>query len=54
MLVAVVLLAGCSTAARLKKADRRYANGEYYAAADVYKRTQKRISTKKQRKLKGR
>lgn len=53
MLVAVVLLAGCSTAARLKKADRRYANGEYYAAADVYKRTQKRISTKKQRKLKG-
>lgn len=49
----VIVLTGCSTAARLKKADRRYANGEYYAAADIYKKTQRRIPTKKQRKLKG-
>lgn len=53
IIVSVVVLTGCSTAARLKKADKRYTNGEYYAAADIYKRTQRRISTKKDRKLKG-
>lgn len=53
LVLLALLFGGCSTASRLKKADRRYANGEYYAAADIYRRTQKNISAKKQRKLKG-
>jgi len=32
------LLQGCGPAARLKKADKKYEIGEYYAAADLYKR----------------
>lgn len=48
-----VLLASCSVSARLKKADRTYANGEYFAAADIYKKTQPRISAQKQKKLKA-
>lgn len=50
LIVSTLILSGCSTAARLKKADRCYANGEYYAAADIYKNTQRRI---KDKKLKG-
>lgn len=49
----VVATTSCSVTARLKKADRNYANGEYFAAADIYKKTQPRISTKKQKKLKA-
>lgn len=52
-IVAILLLTGCSTAARLKKADRKYSNGEYYAAADIYRKTQSKISAKKQRSLKA-
>ncbi len=48
-----VLLASCSVSARLRKADRLYANGEYFAAVDVYKKTQSRISSQKQKKLKA-
>lgn len=49
----IFLLTGCSTAARLKKADRKYGNGEYYAASEIYRKNQSKISAKKQRKLKG-
>jgi peptidoglycan-associated lipoprotein len=48
-----VLLAGCSTAARLKKADRKYENGEYYAASELYRKSNSKISTRSQRKLKA-
>ncbi len=49
----VLMCASCSVSARLKKADRTYDNGEYFAAADIYKKTQSRISAKKQKKLKA-
>lgn len=52
-IAAIFLLSGCGTAARLKKADKRYDNGEYYAAADIYKNTQSKISSQKQRVLKS-
>ena len=35
LLCLVLVLTGCSTAARLKKADRKYENGEYFAASDA-------------------
>ena len=53
LLCLVVLLTGCSTAARLKKADRKYENGEYFAASEIYRKNNSKISTKKQRKLKA-
>ncbi len=49
----VSLVVSCSVSARLKKADRAYNNGEYFAAAEIYKKTQSRISSKKQKKLKA-
>ena len=49
----VLLLTGCSTAARLKKADRKYENGEYFAACEMYRKSNSKISTSKQRKLKA-
>ncbi len=51
--ILAVVLASCSVSARLKKADRYYANGEYFSAVDIYKKTQSRISTQKQKKLKS-
>ena len=53
LLCVIVLLAGCSTAARLKKADRKYENGEYFAASEIYRKNNSKISTRKQRKLKA-
>jgi len=38
ILAVAFLLQGCGPAARLKKADKKYEIGEYYAAADLYKR----------------
>lgn len=49
----VVLLSGCSTSAQLKKADRKYENGEYFAASELYRKNQNKISNKKQRKPKA-
>ncbi|MFI3296670.1 MAG: OmpA family protein [bacterium] len=48
-----LVLTGCGTAARLRKADRRFDYGEYYSASEIYRKTQSKISSKKQRKLKG-
>ena len=53
LLCLVVMLSGCGTAARLKKADRKYENGEYFAASEIYRKSYSKISTSKQRKLKA-
>ena len=53
LLCLMVLLSGCGTAARLKKADRKYDNGEYFAASEIYRKSNSKISTSKQRKLKA-
>ena len=48
LLCFMLVLTGCSTAARLKKADRKYENGEYFAASEIYRKNNSKISTKKQ------
>ena len=53
LLIILSTLVGCSTAARLKKADKLYDNGEYYAASEKYKKLQSKVSSKKQKKLKA-
>ena len=53
ILLAATLLQGCSLKARIKKADKTYAQGEYYVAGELYKRVYGQIpSTEKT--LKGR
>ncbi|HEY6914209.1 MAG TPA: OmpA family protein [Paludibacter sp.] len=53
ILLAATFLQGCSLKARIKKADKTYAQGEYYAAGELYKRVYGQIpSTEKT--LKGR
>jgi peptidoglycan-associated lipoprotein len=47
------VLTGCSIQQRIKRADKKFAIGEYYAAADIYKSCYSRLSTKKERDLKG-
>ena len=39
-------LSACSVNARIKKADRKYAIGEYYEAGEMYRQTYRRISNK--------
>ncbi|MCR5050596.1 MAG: OmpA family protein [Paludibacteraceae bacterium] len=51
--VLLVVLTGCSIQRRVKRADKKFAIGEYFAAADIYKECYGRISTKKDRELKG-
>ena len=41
-----LVLGSCSINARIKKADKKYAIGEYYEASDIYRQTYKRIPTK--------
>ena len=53
----IVLLGGlssCSIKQRIKKADRMYAIGEYYDAADLYKQSYSRVSSKREKALKAR
>jgi len=52
LLVSSVLLS-CSVSARLKKADKRYAQGEYFAAGEMYRKVQSGISSQKEKKLKA-
>lgn len=52
LLFATILLQGCSIAARISKADKRYEVGEYFVAADLYKRVYSGLSTK-EKALKG-
>ena len=46
-------LSGCSIQQRVKRADKKFAIGEYYTAADLYKSCYSRLSAKKDRQLKG-
>ena len=46
-------LSSCSIQQRVKRADKKFAIGEYYTAADLYKSCYSRLSTKKDRELKG-
>ena len=53
ILLAALLLTGCSIQQRVKRADKKFAIGEYYIAADIYKQCYSRLNTKKDRELKG-
>jgi peptidoglycan-associated lipoprotein len=53
ILVAAVLLQGCSLKSRIKNADKRYELGEYFTAADLYKRLYSIVPTK-DKPLRGR
>jgi len=53
ILAAVLCLSGCSIQQRIKRADKKFAIGEYYTAGDIYKQCYSRLSTKKDRELKG-
>ena len=46
-------MSGCSVQKKIKRADRKFAIGEYYTAGDIYKQCYSRLSTKKDRELKG-
>ena len=48
-----MLLSSCSVQQRVKRADKKFAIGEYFAAADIYKQCYGRLSTQKDRELKG-
>ena len=53
----VALIAGlssCSLKSRIKRADKKYAIGEYYDAAEIYKQVYSRVNPKPDRELKGR
>jgi peptidoglycan-associated lipoprotein len=49
----ILFLPGCSVQQRIKRADKKFAIGEYYTAGDLYKSCYSRLSTKKDRDLKG-
>ena len=46
VLAATLLIQGCGPAAQLKKADKKYEIGEYFTAADLYKRLYSRTPAK--------
>ena len=49
----MILLPGCSIQKRIKRADKKFAIGEYYTAADIYKSCYGRLSSKTEKQLKG-
>ena len=51
--LALGCLTSCSIQQKIKRADKRFAIGEYYEAADIYKSCYSRLSAKKDRDLKG-
>ena len=53
LLAIVLCLTSCSIQQRIKRADKKFAIGEYYTAADMYKQCYSRLSTQKDRELKG-
>ena len=53
LLTIVLCLTSCSIQQRIKRADKKFAIGEYYTAADMYKQCYSRLSTQKDRELKG-
>ena len=52
MVVAAVLLTGCGADSAIKKGDKFYALGEYYDAANQYKKAYAKTPTK-ERRLRG-
>ena len=52
-IVAVLLMSSCSIQQRIKRADKKFAIGEYFVAADIYKSCYSRLNSKKDRELKG-
>lgn len=52
-ILALLCLSGCSIQQRVKRADKKFAIGEYYNAADLYKQCYSRLNTKTDRELKG-
>lgn len=46
LLFTVLLLQGCGVNARIKKADKKFQIGEYYAAGDIYRSVYSRVSPK--------
>lgn len=46
MPIIAVLLSACGVAAQIKRADKKYDIGEYYAAGEIYRSTFKRIKAK--------
>ena len=53
IVLATLCLTSCSIQQRIKRADKKFAIGEYYAAADIYKSCYGRISSKTDKPLKG-
>ncbi len=53
ILLAVLTLSSCSIQQKIKRADKKFAIGEYYTAGDIYKQCYGRLSAKKDRELKG-
>lgn len=53
LITCVLCLCGCSIQQKIKRADKKFAIGEYFAAADMYKQCYSRLSTQKDRELKG-
>ena len=53
IIIAALVLSSCGIQKRVKKADKKFAIGEYYVAADLYKSCYGRLNSKKDRELKG-
>lgn len=53
LVMMIWIMPGCSVQKKIKRADRKFAIGEYYTAGDIYKQCYRRLSTKKDRELKG-
>ena len=53
LLSLLLCLSGCSVQQRVKRADKKFAIGEYFTASDIYKQCYSQLSTKKDRELKG-
>ena len=53
ILITLLLFSSCGIQKRVKKADKKFAIGEYYIAADMYKSCYGRLNSKKDRELKG-
>lgn len=53
LVMMIWIMPACSVQKKIKRADRKFAIGEYYTAGDIYKQCYRRLSTKKDRELKG-
>ena len=52
-ILAILCLTGCSVQQKIKRADKKFAIGEYYTAADIYKQCYSRLNSKQNREMKG-